>query len=206
MIASADSPVGDAVAKRLAGSRPLVLSGTREERLRALLDRCRCGAHLWLHDLADVQDISVSLGRVLRDSNITIGSLVHCAGADVLPEAGDPADPRAFAAPVFSAIELVRTLRRREPNRSALASVVFASCHSGGQPLFAAAQGAIDAFMRSAAVELAGKCRLNCLVSTGSDPAVMAATVEFLLSNAASGISGQRLAVDAVSHHAAHAL
>jgi NAD(P)-dependent dehydrogenase (short-subunit alcohol dehydrogenase family) len=210
LIASADSPVGDAVVKRLSASRPLVLNGTQEGWLHELLAQCRPGAHLWLHDLQDVQDISASLGRLLRDSNIAIRALVHCGGANAASPA-DPPDERAFAGPVFSGIELVRTLRRREPNRSALAGVVFASSYSTRRPLAAAAQGAIEAFTRSAAVELAGKCRLNCVVAAGADaasgdtvpndtagPEAMAAAVEFLLSDGACGITGQRLAVDAV--------
>jgi NAD(P)-dependent dehydrogenase (short-subunit alcohol dehydrogenase family) len=191
LIASADSPVGSAVVKKLAASRPLVLNGARQEPLQALLAECRPGAHLWVHDLTDVQDIADSLGRLLRDSSITIRALVHCGGVNA---------PNPFAGPVFSAIELVRTLRRREPNRAALAGVVFASYYSPGQPMAAAAQGAIEAFTRSAAVELAGKCRLNCLVSANdtAGPEAMAGAVEFLLSDGASGITGQRLAVDAV--------
>jgi NAD(P)-dependent dehydrogenase (short-subunit alcohol dehydrogenase family) len=189
--------------KRLAASRPLVLNGTHEGRLQELLTQCQPSARLWLHDLTDVQDIAASLGRLLRDSKITIRDLVHCGGASLAQNAGDPSD--VFAGPVFSGIELVRALRRREPNRAALAGVVFASSYSAGQPLAAAAQSAIEAFARSAAVEFAGKCRLNCLVSVANDPAPgsgpesMAAAVEFLLSDGASGITGQRLAVDAIT-------
>jgi NAD(P)-dependent dehydrogenase (short-subunit alcohol dehydrogenase family) len=198
LIASADSPVGDAVVKKLAASRPLILNGADEGRLQALLVQCRPDAHLWLHDLADVEGISASLGRLLRSSNITVRALVHCGSSNVPPDTADSREARAFAGPVFSAIELVRTLRRREPNRAALSGVVFASSYSAGQPLLAAAQGAIEAFARSAAVELAGNCRVNCLAPVASDaaPETMAATVEFLLSDGASGISGQRLTVD----------
>jgi NAD(P)-dependent dehydrogenase (short-subunit alcohol dehydrogenase family) len=72
----------------------------------------------------------------------------------------------------------------------------------------AAAQGAIEAFTRSAAVELAGKCRLNCVAATGTDETgesggseKIAAAVEFFLSNGAAGITGQSLAVEVCANH-----
>jgi len=190
LITGAQSPVGAAVAARLAASAPVLLQGAEKAPLMTPAGHVHPGPHLlWPHDLSDVENIAVSLGDMFRQTPIRIKSLVHCVST------GHDPMVQMFAGSVFSAIELIRFLRRREPNAAALSNVVFCPSPAASE---APARAAIEAFMRSAAVELAPKCRVNCVESTSGaalahGPMDLAATVEFLLSDGASAITGQRL-------------
>jgi NAD(P)-dependent dehydrogenase (short-subunit alcohol dehydrogenase family) len=74
-----------------------------------------------------------------------------------------------FAVNVFSAIEIVRVLRRKKPNQSALAEVVFISSAASlsgekGNATYTAAKGALDSYMKSLAMELSPAGRANSVL------------------------------------------
>jgi NAD(P)-dependent dehydrogenase (short-subunit alcohol dehydrogenase family) len=164
-------------------------------------------------------------GPVLADG------FVHCAGILLLGafRVSQPDQEAAlFAVNVFSAIEIVRFLIRKVPNRASLNHIVFVSSAASlfgvrGNVLYTASKGALDAFMKSAAIELAPRCRVNSvlpgLVQGGmSDltrdlagfedsvrtnyplglgtPEQVAGIVEMLFSDRASWITGQQILVD----------
>jgi len=128
----------------------------------------------------------------------------------------------------LSAMEIVRILLQKKINAKALRSVVFlSSIHAirgvKGNAAYAASKGALDAFMRAMALELAPAVRVNS-VAPGGVPTPMSRrdfedetartrleaeypmglgevedivnAVEFLLSRRAKWITGQQLVVD----------
>jgi NAD(P)-dependent dehydrogenase (short-subunit alcohol dehydrogenase family) len=155
---------------------------------------------------------------------VRIEGFIHCVGTLLLGAfrvARYEQEASLFAVNVFSAIEIVRVLRRQSPNRAALSQVVLISSAASlvgekGNALYTASKGALDAYMKSAAIELAPKCRVNSIlpgmVEGGMSEAVrkaaenyplgigrpehVASAVEYLLSDEARWITGQQVVVD----------
>ena len=133
-----------------------------------------------------------------------------------------------FSVNVFAPFAIVQTLASRRENASALESAVFVSSAisqrgAKGHVLYGASKAALDGLMRSLAVELAPKVRVNsvlpgflrtpmnealfassdlaertlrrCPLGAGA-PKNVAEAVRFLLSEHAAWITGQTLTVD----------
>jgi NAD(P)-dependent dehydrogenase (short-subunit alcohol dehydrogenase family) len=225
LITGASSAIGGAIGVRLSSSRRLILHGRDAARLDVCRQRCaEPKTHrIWTHDLTDIEGIAPSLGALVTAEG-QIDAFVHSAGALLLGAfrlARVEQEAALFAVNVFSAIEIVRVLRRQAPNRAALARVVFISSAASlvgekGNALYTASKGALDAYMRSAAIELAPKCRVNSIlpgmIEGGmSDEAAkvaenyplgigrtedVATAAEHLLSDRASWVTGQQIVVD----------
>ena len=233
LITGASSGLGREIALRLSVDHRLILGGRDEERLqRSLADCCSPDKHLvWRHDLKDVDGIAEGLADFLAAHHVHVAGLVHCAAQlNVLPlRSLMPAMVRdSFQANVLSAMELVRTLTKKRINQQRLSSVVFISSIASrfgakGFSAYSATKGALDALMKSLAVELAPEVRVNSVLpgalrtamteSMFRDPQIagrMAAdyplgiglpsdvvdAVEFLLSDKARWITGQQFVVD----------
>jgi NAD(P)-dependent dehydrogenase (short-subunit alcohol dehydrogenase family) len=231
LITGASSGIGSAIARRLSGSRRLVLHGRDMERLTSVRDSCaEPGAHvLWACDFSDVAAIGPSLRESLDGSRID--AFVHSAGRLVLRAfraTDEAAGSELFQVNFFSAAEILRLLVNKAVNAGALRAVVFITSGASivgekGNAMYAASKGALDAFMKSAAIELAPGVRVNSILPgivrtpmseammnrSGMDAAIrnnyplgeglttdVAAATEFLLSDNARWITGQQLAVD----------
>jgi NAD(P)-dependent dehydrogenase (short-subunit alcohol dehydrogenase family) len=141
-------------------------------------------------------------------------------------------DPATVAAVMnvncLSAAQIIRVLLRRLVNEKQLANIVFLSSTysirgTKGQAIYSASKGALDAMMRSLAVELAPGVRVNSIIAGGvptnmakavfHEPELLAKSkdqyllrlgevadvvnaVEFVLSEKASWITGSTLVVD----------
>lgn len=232
LLTGASSGIGEALAHRLAPHRRLILGGRSTERLTALHSAIGGGPHLvWPFDLLDVAAITDALGAFLKDHKSTVEAFVHCAGVvKVLPMRDMDCDSVAEIMNVncLSAVQIIRTLLRRLVNRGKLSNVLFLSSTYGirgtkGQAIYSASKGAIDAMMRSLAVELAPDVRVNSIIAGGvptsmaqavfHDPELLAKSrdqyllrlgevadvvnaAEFLLSEKAAWITGSSLVVD----------
>jgi NAD(P)-dependent dehydrogenase (short-subunit alcohol dehydrogenase family) len=244
VVTGASSPIGIAIAQQLAPGRGLILHGRNQAKLADLRDACANPEEhlLWDYDLSATDGITASLGGLLGEREILVDAFVHCAGALQLG-AFRLMNPRLetelFAVNVFSAMEIVRVLRRQKPNRASLTNVVFISSGASlfgerGNATYTATKGALDAFMKSLAMELAPAGRANSIlpgmVEGGmSDlsrqsasyeevikvnyplglgrPVDVAAAVEFLLSDKSRWITGQQIPVDGgFSAHCNHVI
>ncbi len=243
LITGAGSGIGQRIALRLARGRRLILHGRDEQKLAALRSTCeRPEEHLlWTCDLAEVAGIAASLGDLLKKDGGKVGALVHCAGVVQLRAfrlTSAATEWETFNINFFSAVETIRCLRRQNPNRASLTNIVLISSASSqvgekGNSLYTATKGAMDAFMKSLAIELAPGGRVNSvlpgmvdagmstpmLASPGYEDVIrtnyplgighgddIAAAVHFLLSEEARWITGQQMVVDGgFSAHANHA-
>jgi NAD(P)-dependent dehydrogenase (short-subunit alcohol dehydrogenase family) len=233
LITGASSGLGREIALRLSTNHRLILGGRDEERLQAVRAHCQtANDHLvWRYDLVDIDGLGESLTHFLHQHGAQVEGLVHSAARlDVLPLRGlTPAMVgETFRTNVFSALELVRTLTKKKVNHHRLSAVVFISSIASqfgakGFSAYSASKGALDALMRSLAVELAPQVRVNSVLpgalrtsmtaSMFDDPQLaerLAAdyplgigapsnivdAVEFLLSERARWITGQQLVVD----------
>lgn len=174
LVSGASSPIGTAIAQRLAPVRRLILHGRNHAKLTATRDSCanREQHLLWEHDLAVTGEIAASLRGLFDEREVLVNAFVHCAGVLQLG-AFRLMSPRQesdlFAVNLFSAMEIVRVLRRQKPNRASLTEVVFISSGASlfgekGNAAYTATKGALDSFMKSLAVELAPSGRANSIL------------------------------------------
>lgn len=233
LITGSSSGIGRQTAIRLATSHSLILNGRDGARLEETRSLCSHSERhiLWKCELGEVDQIEKSLIELIERDSIGVAGFVHCAGTlKILPlRSIDRSLVRETMNVNFaSAVEIVRLLVRKKVNQKHLSSIVFVSSIASlygarGFNLYCASKGALDAFMRALAVELAPAVRANSVlpgaIRTGmtdhmlSDPDLskrlesgyplgvgkpddIAAAVEFLLSDKARWITGQQLVVD----------
>jgi NAD(P)-dependent dehydrogenase (short-subunit alcohol dehydrogenase family) len=244
MLTGASSPIGMAIARQLAPARGLILHGRNHEKLAGLRASCANPERhlLWEQDLTATEGIEASLNTLLGGPEILVDTLVHCAGALQLGAfrlMSSRLEIELFAVNVFSAIEIVRLLRRQEPGGASLTNAVFISSGASlfgekGNATYTATKGALDAYMKSLAMELAPAGRANSILPgmveggmsdlSRQDPSYqkvirinyplglgrpkdVAAATEFLLSDQSRWITGQQFLVDGgFSAHCNHAI
>lgn len=233
LITGASSGIGRALAIRLSATRPLLLHGRNLERLDETLAHCaNPEQHLiWPYDLQEIPSLAPNLSAFLTEKGVFIECFIHSAGiVKILPVRN--ADYQTLGTVMnvnfVSAVEIIALLMKKTVNRKHLTSVLLISSIASkfgapGFSMYSASKGALDSLMRSLAVELAPRTRVNSILAGGvktpmgdgllADPAVLAKfekdyplgigepddivnTAEFLISNAARWITGQALAVD----------
>lgn len=233
LITGASSGLGREMAMRFSADHRLILAGRDEARLEATRLACRAPKqHLvWRHDLVDVEGIAGQLEGFLAAAGMQVDSLIHSAARfDVLPlRSLEPERVlETFRTNVLAAMELVRTLTKKRINQQRLRAVVFVSSIASqfgakGFSAYGASKAALDALMKSLAVELAPMVRVNSVLPGALRTAMTASmfddpqlaerlvadyplgigaptdvvdAVEFLLSDRARWITGQQLVVD----------
>jgi len=233
LITGASSDIGKAIAVRLSAANSLVLAGRNAERLEAVRLCCRepQNHRLWCMDFSNPEQTGNELIEFLSANQIAISGFVHAAGmVTVLPvRLLDPAAMRQMMnVNFFSAVEIVRTLTKKLINGKSLHKIVFISSISSlrgtsGYCGYSATRGAIDAYMRGLAVELAPQVRVNSVLPGAirtaatervfasnlyaeqhqrdyplgeGHPDDVAAIVGFLMSDEARWITGQQFVVD----------
>lgn len=233
LITGASSGIGRAMAIELSATHRLILGGRDQDRLQQALGECSSPERhlLWRYDLADVENIVTGLGTFLAEHEACVSAFVHCAALlKILPARGmTPAIVTdTFRTNVFSAMEIIRTLTKKTINTQQLTAVVFISSIASkfgakGFSTYSASKGALDALMKSLAVELAPDVRLNSILpgalqtpmteSMFDDPELVAKfestyplgigrsmdvinAVEFLISDKARWITGQQFIID----------
>ncbi len=167
-ITGASSGIGAALALRCAkdGAESLIISARRQDRLDILAQRCRASGatvHPLSCDLSEASDIDRVLDLFFR-LHIPLDTLVHSAGVSQRARARDTelATASEILAINFSAVqhitrELLPTLMMQDhPHLVAISSI--ASIGVGMRSSYAAAKAALEAYMRSIAIEEKGLC------------------------------------------------
>lgn len=233
LITGASSGMGREMAIRFSAIYRVILNGRDAGRLEETRQLCTNPAEhlIWQYDLAKVEELENSFVAFMSAHEVRVSYFVHCAGfMKTYPlkmvTAGLFLD--TFNVNVISGALLVKSLMSRKVNDMALKSVVLISSNisnfgAKAFSVYGASKGAVDALMRSLAVELAPRVRVNSVLPGGvrtsmtehmyQDPSLidrMAAlyplglgetkdiyeAVNFLLSDKARWVTGQQFTVD----------
>lgn len=175
LISAATSGIGSAIAERLAGTHALLLHGRDLAKLEVLRERLpNAATHaVFAANLAetDFSDMREQLAEKIALEG-EISGFVHCAGTDFFENARNYDDARTrelFSVNLFSAMAFVATLLKKRVNGKALENMLFISSVSSvrgcaGKSFYASSKGALNAYARSLARELAPRVRVNSLL------------------------------------------
>lgn len=177
LLTGASSGIGRDMAIALSQHYRLILNGRDTERLEATRQACRTpSAHrYWASDLNNVQDIAQSLPEFLEQNDANVLGFIHCAALlKVLPQRSISLShaQEAMNVNMFSAMEIVRLLMRKNVNHKALRNIVFISSIASqfgakGFTAYCASKAALDGLMKALAIELGPEVRVNSVLPGG---------------------------------------
>lgn len=232
LITGASSGIGASTAIKLSRNYRIIACGRNKDRLRDVISQCEGEDNLiWDYDLSDTEGIEKNLSKFINDNNLVIKGLIHSAGIiKYLPVKSFKTSDfeLLYKINVISAAMLVKTLSSKKHNSSALNNIVFVSSNisnfgAKAHALYSASKAALDGLMRSLAIELAPKIRVNSVLPGAIKTAMttdvfnnpilvdkmisqyplglgntddIASTIKFLLSDDSRWITGQQIIVD----------
>lgn len=233
LVTGASSGIGRAVAIKLSEQYSVVLGGRDVARLEDTKAMCAPNANVlcWPCDVSNLLSLDSAFRDFLAANSIVIEAFVHCAGySKLVPVKMTTLDDinTTFNTNVHAPFVLIQQLINRRVNQGALKSVVLISSNISGRgskafSIYGSSKHAVDGLMRSLAVELAPKVRVNSVCPGAiktrmteaifandevrermkatyplglGNPSNIADAVDFLLSDRASWITGQALTVD----------
>lgn len=233
LVTGASSGIGRKISIGLSATYNVVLNGRNTERLTQTKEKC-AGINeqiIFNRDLSNVNGLEEDISIFIKENNIEISQFVHCAGVmKMIPLKMINIETinTTFATNIFSAALIFKVLTNRKHNNSALQSAVLISSNisnfgAKAFSIYGASKAGLDGLMRSLAIELAPRVRINSVLPGAvktemtetifEDPQTvqrLQATyplglgdtndifemVEFLLSEKARWITGQQFTVD----------
>lgn len=233
LVTGASSGIGRRIAIGLSASFNVVLNGRNIEKLMETKEKCSDSTVqiIFQNDLSNVTELEEDLSIFINENNIEINHFVHCAGfMKMVPLKMVTIETinTTFTTNIISAALIIKLLTNRKHNNAALSSTVLISSNisnfgAKAFSIYGASKAGLDGLMRSLAVELAPKVRINSILpgavrtemtdSIFDDPETvkrMESTyplglgdtndifevVYFLLSEKARWITGQQITVD----------
>ncbi len=231
LISGATSDIGKEIVRLLAPNYKLLLHARDELKLANLKKQFDLlDTKCWIYDLTEVDGIHDSLKEIQITEGISISGFIHCAGTlRILPIKNFRLDytRNIFNVNFFSAVEIIKTLLLKSNygllNNIVVISAMYSKFGNKGNSIYAASKGALDSLVKSLAVELAPKVRVNSILPGGlrtkmtnhlfENPEYMlkykekyllgegsvadiAAMVKFLISSEAKWITGQHFMID----------
>lgn len=170
LITGASSGIGAAIARALSGTHVLALHGRDPGRLTTVRGSCeRADAHgFWTQDLTQTRQIAESFSMFTQQQRLKVKNFVHCAG-DVVVTATRQSDleqaRRLFGVNVISVFALLPLLLAGGALQNVLIVSSAASlCGEKGVALYSATKGAVNAMVKSLAVELSPAVRVNAIL------------------------------------------
>lgn len=173
LITGASSGIGKAIVMMLAGKYDMIINGRDRGLLEGIASSCgnNSAVVLWDYDLSTADNLQTDFESFVRESGARITHFVHSAGV---------AAPYAIRAVDFeyarnivnvnalSAMLLTSSLMKRKIAATTMESIVFISFTSAvmgtsGCSVYGASKAMLDGFVKSAAIELAPKVRVNSI-------------------------------------------
>lgn len=177
LITGASSGIGRQCAIQLSKSCNILLCGRDVNKLDEVRLHCtNPEKHLILPlELSEVDQISDKLSAFIRNNDITVDKFLHSAGAIFLCQAKTfdyNSIKNVFDVNLFSAMEIIKTLLKKNPNQKALKNIILISALYSkkgviGNSFYASSKGALDSYMRSIAKELAPAVKVNSILPGG---------------------------------------
>lgn len=233
LITGASSGIGNNIAVQLSERYNLIINGRNNETLNEVLSNCtNPEIHIkWIYDLKDTDNIESAFRFFIEQHNISVSIFIHCAGyLKMLPLRRITKSHlnETMNVNFNSAVLLVKQLISKKINGTCLNNIVFISSTAsimGAKAfnVYSGSKGALDALMRSLAVELAPNVRVNSVLPGGiqtkmtqemfddvdllkrmsvdyplglGEPNDIFTMVEFLISEKSKWITGQQFIVD----------
>ena len=174
LVTGASSGIGREVAIKLSESNNIILNGRNAEKLKETMKACsNTNEHLILSkDLSKINVLESELTIFIKNNNIEIIQFVHCAGfMKMLPikMVNVESIQTTFATNVFSVFLIIKALVNRRVNNAALENTVLISSNisnfgAKAFSIYSSSKAALDGLMRSLAIELAPKVRVNSVL------------------------------------------
>lgn len=232
LVTGASSGIGAEIAKTLSRHCSVILNGRDSSRLEDVMKDCEGDGHLiWRYDISAVNDIEDALKLFISENGINISYFVHSAGyMKTLPLKAITGAilTESFNTNVISPALIAKVLATKKANKDFLESIVFISSNisnfgAKAFSAYSASKSGLDGLMRSLAIELSPKVRVNSVLPGGvrtrmtehmyadndliqrmaasyplglGNTADIANAVEFLLSDKSRWITGQQITVD----------
>ncbi len=232
-LTGATAGIGEALAITFSQQFDIILSGRNTEKLEALKSKCSTENSVYILplDLSDIDNLEKSISHFLSENQLTVQKFVHCAGfmkMVPLKLVSQELMLETNKTNVISANIIIKLLTNKKANNSALNNVVLISSNISNRgakamSTYGSSKAALDGLMRSLAVELAPKVRINSVLPGAvitemtksifeneevsqrmsaqyplgiGLPNDIAEAVSFLLSEQSRWITGQQLTVD----------
>jgi len=174
LLTGATAGIGESIAINLSDQYNIILSGRNNNKLAGLREKCstKNTTYTLQLDLMDLDNLEMQVSKFILDNEINITKFVHCAGfMKMVPLKLVSQDLilETFKINVFSANMIIKVLLNKKINNSALNNVVFISSNISNRgakamSTYGASKSAVDGLMRSLAVELAPKVRVNSVL------------------------------------------
>lgn len=233
LLTGATSDIGNSIAISLSSDYNLLLIGRDLDKLSQLKLKCNNpDKHkILVLDFNDLKNLRVELIDFMTSESILVENIIHCAGMMKVMHMRSVDlfhTNQIFCVNVFSIIEIISILLSKRVNDCEINSIVFISAilarfGSTGHHLYSSTKAALDGLMRSLAVELAPKTRVNSILPGAvktqmshellsneillnklnndyllgvGEPNHISPIVSFLVSNDSAWITGQEFIVD----------
>lgn len=177
LITGASSGMGREMAIRFSEQYKVIVNGRNLERLQETISMCHnSNEHLiWQYDLSNIEGVEESLTSFMKTEGINVNYYVHCAGMMKnypIKMVNLELLQQTFNTNVFSAELITKMLVNKRLNNGALKSIVYISSNISGfgakaHSVYGASKGALDALMKSLAMELAPAIRVNSVLPGG---------------------------------------
>lgn len=174
LITGASSGMGREMAIHFSKQYRIIVNGRNLERLQETISMCQYPDQLliWQYDLSNIDGLEESFSSFLKDNNIVINYYVHCAGMMKnypIKMVNVALLQQTFNTNVFSAELITKVLVNKRLNNNSLKSIVYISSNISGfgakaHSVYGASKGAVDAMMKSLAMEFAPNIRVNSVL------------------------------------------
>jgi NAD(P)-dependent dehydrogenase (short-subunit alcohol dehydrogenase family) len=174
LITGASSGMGREMAIRFSEQYRMIVNGRNLERLQETISMCQNAEQqlIWQYDLSNIDGLEESLTSFLKAEGITVNYYVHSAGMMKnypIKMVNVELLQQTFNTNVFSAELITKLLVNKKLNNNSLKSIVFISSNISGfgakaHSVYGASKGAVDAMMKSLAMELAPNIRVNSVL------------------------------------------